>query len=234
MRLEAERELEERRKADEKVLAEQRAKELEEERKRADEQRRIAQEEERRREAARREREEAARLDAIREAERERARAEAEHKARMDALKLQQEHEQALALLGRDKSKRRAKGIAIVSVLLCVGLAVAGGLVIRAQMHKTAELEGRIAAYQTEIDETNDKIRRSTSPEERQRLEDQLADLQRQRDALAAGAKVVPPQPKATTQPTVVRPQPKGVDVCEEIRKNPNDPRRFDPANGCL
>lgn len=79
-----------------------------------------------------------------------------------------------------------------------------------------------------------DQIAHSTSPEDRKRLEDQLADVQRQRDALVAGSKVAAAPPTQNVVPTV-RPQPKKKDdVCEEIRKNPNDPRRFDPANGCL
>jgi colicin import membrane protein len=233
MRLEAERELEERRKADERAAAEQRAREAEEAKRQDDERLRIAKEEERKLEAVRRDREEKARLDAIREAEQERARAEAEHTARMQTLRLQQEHEHALAALGRDTSKRRAKWLAAISVVVCIAVVVIGVFVVRAQMRKTAELEGQIAGLQSEIDEKQRQIATTTSPEDRKKLEDQLADLQHRVDTLSAG-KNPQPQQHIATPPANRTGVPKKDDPCEAIRNSPNDPRRFDPANPCL
>jgi hypothetical protein len=234
MRLEAERELDERRKQDEQLQADQRAREAEEQRQREHEQQRLTQEQERRALDAQREREEHARHGAIREAERERARIEAENAGRLEALRAQQQHEQALAALGRDRSKRRAKWLAVLSMSLLLLVAIGGGLFLRAQMHKTEELEGRIAGLQSEIDSKQRSLSTTTSPEERKRLEDELDALRNQVGALQTGKT---PPPKQVTPPpnnAGTRSGAKKDDVCEQIRSNPNDPRRFDPANGCL
>ena len=232
MRLEAERELEERLGEERRAEAEQRARETEEQRQQDEEKRRLAAEEERRMLVARREREEQARLQAIRDAERERARVAAEHVAELEALRSRQDHEQALAVLGRDRSKRRAKWIAVLSVSLLVLVGTGGGLVLRAQMQRTAELEDRIAALSAEIDAKTREISTTMSPDERKRREEELDELRRRIDVLQRG-KVTPPPPPRVPPPNVARPVKKD-DVCEQIRNNPNDPRRFDPANGCL
>ena len=235
MRLEAERELEERRNRDEQLQEEQRAREADDQRQKDHEQQRVRDEQERTALAEQRGREEQARLEAIRDAERERARTEAEHAGRLEALRAQQQHEQALAVLGRDRSKRRAKWLAVLSLSLLLFVAIGGGLFLRAQMQKTAELEARIGGLQSEIETKQRAISTTTSPEERKRLEDELAGLRNQVDVLQTGNKT--PQPKNVTPPPNNpggRPAPKKDDVCEQIRNNPNDPRRFDPANGCL
>jgi hypothetical protein len=234
MRLEAERELGERVKEDQRLQEEQRARENAEQLARKREEERVLAEEARRTEEARRRREEEVRLEAIREAERERARTEAEHAGRLEALRAQQQHEQALAMLGRDKSKQRAKWIAILSVSLLVIVGVVGGALLRAQMQRTRELEGNIAGLQAEIEKKQTEMAQATTPEKRKELEDQLAALNGQVDALKAGRTAPPPQQHVAPPPVQNRVVPKKDDVCEEIRKNPNDPRRNDPMNGCL
>ena len=234
MRLEAERELAERRRAAARVDDERRAKEAEEARRREEEQQRLAAAEQQRREVEQRDREERARLEAMREGELERARIEAEHSARMDALRAHQEHERALTVLRQDRSKRRAKWIAALSAVACVVAIVAGAFVIRAQAQRTRELEAHVAGMQSDIDAKRAELSRTTSPEDRRALEAQIADLQRHIDALNAG-KATPAPPRASVAPVHrAAPPPGKPDVCEEIRKNPNDPRRFDPVNPCL
>ncbi len=233
MRLEAERELGERVKEDQRVQQEQRAREQEEQLARTREEQRVAAEEQRRADDARDRREEAARHDAIREAERERARMEAENAGRLEALRAHQQHEQALALLGRDKSKRRAKWIAVLSVSLLVVVGVGGGIAYQQQVKRTEELSRQITQKQDEVDQKQREIARATTPEQRKELEDQLAALKGQVDVLKTG-KTAPPQQHVAPTPTPNRVVPKKDDVCEEIRKNPNDPRRNDPMNGCL
>lgn len=236
MRLEAERELGERAKEDQRQLAEQQAREREEELARKREEDRLAAEEARRVEDARRQREEEARLQAIHEAERVRARTEAEHAGKLEALKAQQQHEQALAMLGRDKGKRRAKWIAIASVLALALVGSVGGFALYKQTQRTELLERQIGDKQREIDETRIQLSETTTPEQRKELEDKLAALQGQVDALKTGGKAASPLQHVTPPPVQNRPNnvQKKDDVCEEIRKNPNDPRRFDPTNGCL
>src|SRR5690606_27696929 len=65
----------------------------------------------------------------IRQGEIEKAKAEAEHQARLQALAAQQAHEQQLAALKGDQTKKRLKiTIGLVSAALVAGIGVTGFL----------------------------------------------------------------------------------------------------------
>jgi colicin import membrane protein len=240
MHLEEDRVKEEQQRVAARLAAEERVRQEEEARRRAEEHARMAAEDARRRAEEQRAREEAARLEAIRVAELERARLEAENAARLQALRAQQEHEQKVAELGRDSSKRKLTWLAVGSSVVLVAALVGGGIAIKSQMDRAAALQQTIASIQGEQEDLQKKLAAAASPEEREKLQAQLAEKQRELDAVKKERESGKQEPKAVTPPrvrTTTTATPKN-DPCEAMRQlkktNPNDPRLFDPANPCL
>lgn len=241
MHLEEDRVKDEEQRVRARLEAEEQARREAEAKRRAEEQARMAAEDARRREHEQRAREEAARLEAIRVAELEKARLEAENAARLQALRAQQEHEQKVAELGRDSSKRKLTWLAAGSTLFLVAALVGGGFAIKSQMDRAAALQQTIASIQGEQDELQKKLAAATSPEEREKLQAQLAEKQRELDTVTKDREAAKGSPPKTTTPPrtvpAVRTTPKN-DPCDAMRElkktNPSDPRLFDPANPCL
>jgi colicin import membrane protein len=128
MSLEENRIKEEEQERDRRARADAERRAREEADRRAAEEARLRAEEEARRVEEQRKREEATRLEAIRHGEIEKAKAEAEHQARMQQLAAQQAHEQQLAALNQDSSKKRLKLIVgVVTAVLVIGI-VGGAL----------------------------------------------------------------------------------------------------------
>ncbi|HVJ21738.1 MAG TPA: hypothetical protein VM686_40315 [Polyangiaceae bacterium] len=155
--------LEENRIRDEEADKERRAREEQERRasedraKRDAEERRIRDEEERRRAEEQRRREEEARVEAIKHGELAKAQAEAEHRARMEAMAAQQAHEQQLAALNSDDTKKRLKlyvGLAIGAVVL---VGVGGGLAIKSANEEQAKKD---AIHAAQLKETEEQLAR--------------------------------------------------------------------------
>src|SRR6266511_6068292 len=127
MNLEENRIKEEEQEKDRRARAEAERRAREDAERRAAEEARLRAEEESRRADDQRKREEAMRLEAIRMGEIEKAKAEAEHQARLQQMAAQQAHEQHLAALHGDQSKKRLKLIVgVVSAVLVLGGVVAG------------------------------------------------------------------------------------------------------------
>jgi len=178
-----------------KAAAEEAARREAEERARREEEARIRAEDERRRVEEARSREEAVRLDAIQKAEVEKARLEAEQRARMEALTAQQAHERSLVQLKEDKGKKSLRNT-LIALGVIIPLA-AGGIGfflykqnqetqarIRAQEADAREKEEALQKLKREIDENNtkmqtlrDQLAKAPTPEEKKKLEDELANL---------------------------------------------------------
>lgn len=150
-----------------RLAEERRAREAEESRLRAAE--------EERRQNEQRSREEQARLDAIRHAEIEKARLEAENAARMEQLRRQQEHEQKIHALSQDQGKKKLLWIAIGSgVVLFIAL-IGGGVAIKNSMDRQKALETQLNDLNSANSELQGKLASATTPEERARLEAEIA-----------------------------------------------------------
>jgi colicin import membrane protein len=142
MNLEENRIKEEEQEKDRRARAEAERRAREDAERRASEEARLRADEEARRAEDQRKREEAMRLEAIRMGEIEKAKAEAEHQARLQQMAAQQAHEQHLAALHGDESKKRLKLIVgIVSAVLVIGIGVTVTL-----MMKSAEEQRKLAA----------------------------------------------------------------------------------------
>jgi colicin import membrane protein len=171
---------------------------------RADADRRAREEEEARLHAAdekrrveeQRGREEQAKLDAIRHAEVERARLEAENAARMEQMKHQQSHERQLAELSQDKHKKRLTWMIVAAgVVLIIGV-VGGGVFINGQINKQKALEAQLNSLNSDKEELDRKLRSATTPEEREKLEQEIAAKQAAIEGLKTN------QPAPTVKPT--------------------------------
>jgi colicin import membrane protein len=137
MNLEENRIKEEEQEKDRRARAEAERRAREDAERRAAEERRLREEEEVRRAEDLRKKEESTRLDAIRMGEIEKAKAEAEHQARMQALAAHQAHEQHIAALASDSTKKRLKLIVgVVSGVLVVGGIVTAVLVNKANQEQ--------------------------------------------------------------------------------------------------
>jgi colicin import membrane protein len=133
MNLEENRIKEEEQEKEQRARAEAERRARDEAERRAAEEKRLREEEDVRRAEDLRKKEEVARLEAIRMGEIEKAKAEAEHHARMQAMHAQQAHEQHLAALGSDSTKKRLKLIVgIVSAVLVAGAIITAVLVNKA------------------------------------------------------------------------------------------------------
>jgi colicin import membrane protein len=148
MNLEENRIKEEEQEKDRRSRAEAERKAREDAERRAAEEQRLRAEEEARRVEEQRKREEAHRLEAIRFGEIEKAKAEADHQARLQQMGLQQAHEQQLAALHGDQSKKRLKLIVgVVSAVLVISIG-AGGMVIKQRADETRKQQLAFAADQ--------------------------------------------------------------------------------------
>jgi colicin import membrane protein len=133
MNLEENRIKEEEQEKDRRARAEAERRAREDAERRAAEELRLRNEEETRRAEELRRKEESTRLEAIRLGEIEKAKAEAEHQARLQAMHAQQAHEQHIAALNSDSTKKRLKLIVgIVSAVLVVGGILTAVLVSKA------------------------------------------------------------------------------------------------------
>lgn len=151
---------------------------------------------EKRRTEEQRSREDQAKLDAIRHAEVERARLEAENSARIEQMKNQQSHERQLAELSQDQHKKRLTWMIIAAgFVLVIGL-VGGGIFIKGQLDKQKALEAQLNSLSSDKDELDRKLKSATTPEERERLEQEIAAKEQAMQALKSN------QPAPTAKPT--------------------------------
>ncbi|HEV8246031.1 MAG TPA: hypothetical protein VGP93_09700 [Polyangiaceae bacterium] len=212
--------LEENRIREEEADKERRAREENERRaseeraRREGEERRIREEEERRRSEEQRRKEEEARVEAIKHGELEKARSEAEHRARMEAMAAQQAHEQQLAALNTDETKKRLK----LYIGLGIGLFVLGGIGVFAfvkssqeeaakekAMHlaqqkeseeKLARLQKEFAAAQGKEEALRNSLASATDDATKARLQAELAAAKQKTDAAKASMGRGGPGPK--------------------------------------
>jgi colicin import membrane protein len=237
MRLENEREQRERELLLERAREEERNAQEAARLAREAEQRRLKALEEEERARKLREREEQARLEAIRQGEIRAAITKAEHEARIAAMKAVQEHERAMAVLARDRSKRRATWLAIGSIVSLLAAIGAGGVVVHRQREQARELARRIDQIENERHDLDRKHEQPKSAEDAEALRRRVAELEKQ--AADLQKKAVPaPTLKATPVPSAAQNGAKKDDPCEDLRNirqsDAGDPRRFDPINPCL
>lgn len=155
---------------------------------------------EKRRTEEQRGREEQAKLDAIRHAEVERARLEAENAARIEQMKHQQSHERQLAELSQDKHKKRLTWMIVAAVVVLLFSVGGGGIFIKGQLDKQKALEGQLNSLNSDKEELDRKLKNATTPEERERLEQEIAAKQAAIEGLKTN------QPAPTVKPATVRP----------------------------
>jgi colicin import membrane protein len=178
MNLEENRIKEEEQEKEKRARAEAERRAREEAERRAAEAARLQQEEDARRAEELRKREESTRLEAIRLGEIEKAKAEAEHIARMQAMQAQQAHEQQIAALASDSTKKRLKLIvAGVSAVLVIGGILTAVMISKANEEQRqrdaialAERQ-RVEAAQKKALEELDKLRA-----DQEALQSQLAN----------------------------------------------------------
>jgi colicin import membrane protein len=175
----------------EKVEAEQRAREVEQRRleeirrKQEEEAARLRAEEEERQRRAYEDQRRQAELQAMQEATIQRARAEAEAQARLAEIASRQEHERKLHALSQDKHKKRVQWIAIaLGVFFFVG-AIGAGVVIKQEMDKTAAAEAharQLEADKEQIEQQQSHLKQelesTKDPQKIAALQQQLADQQ--------------------------------------------------------
>ncbi|WP_394839582.1 hypothetical protein LVJ94_22105 [Pendulispora rubella] len=178
-----------------RLEAERRAREEEEARLRTIENERLADEQ--------RQREEAARLEAIHKAEMERARLEAENAARLQQLRSQQEHAERVAALSQDRSKKKLLYIAVSSGVVLLLVLVFGGMAIKSSLDRQKVLEDTISTLNNDAEKLRSDIAQATTPEERARLERDLAENQKAMAELKANPGNAP---QAAPRPRVNRP----------------------------
>jgi colicin import membrane protein len=125
-----------------------------------------------------RRRTEETRLEAIKQAELERARKEAEHRARMETLAAQHSHQEQIAVVRNDASKKKLKRAAVMSVGGLLVVALGGGLLWKHSSdqkdEETATLFRQAQMTQAELD----RLKSDLADKERKvkDLESQLDD----------------------------------------------------------
>lgn len=195
---------------------------LEERRRQEEEQRLLAREEEgRRRELLRREEE--ARLEAIKLAEIETARRHAESDARRKMLARSHDHEQRMAALMQDRTKKRLRMGVIASALLAIGMAIGGAVWVQQTERRVAEdrlaLELEAKRLQEErdreIDDLLQKIERSKGIESAalQVLKEKLRILEEEKRAAQGKEPATKGPPPERIKP--VSPSPEK-EICSE------------------
>lgn len=119
---------------------------------------RIRAEDERRRMEEQRSREEAARLEAIRVAEVEKARVEAEQRARLEAMAAQQQHEQKLAQLTHDESKKKLRKTLLAVAIAVPVLGIGVGVMVYRNVQETKAREAAAAIERAQLEEEKKKL----------------------------------------------------------------------------
>jgi colicin import membrane protein len=173
----------------EKVEAEQRAREAEQRRlddirrKQEDEAARLRLQEEERERRAFEEQRRQAELQALQEATIQRARAEAESQARLAEMSSRQDHERQLQALRQDKNKKRVQMIAVaLGVFFFVG-AIGAGVVIKNVMDQKNAAEARANQLETEKQEVEQQTARVKAELEQTKDPEKIATLQAQLEA---------------------------------------------------
>jgi len=177
------------REAQEKVEAEQRAREAEQRRledirrKQEEEAARLRMQEEERERRAFEEQRRQAELQAMQEATIQRARAEAESQARLAEMTSRQDHERQLRALSQDKHKRRVQMIAVaLGVFFFVG-AIGAGVVIKNVMDQKNAAEARANQLEVEKQEVEQQTARVKAELEQTKDPEKIAALQAQLEA---------------------------------------------------
>jgi colicin import membrane protein len=213
----------------EKVAAEQRAREVEQRRledirrKQDDEAARLRSEEQDRERRAFEEQKRQAEIRALQEATLHRARADAEAQARLAEMTSRQEHERQLHALKQDKHKKRVQMIAIaLGVLFAVGAVGAGTVIARVMDQKNRaeqyahqlenekqENEQKQAQLRAELEQTKDPEKiaalQSQLDEQQKRLE-LIKSQQGQPVERKAGGPVTAPAPHQAPKPAAGKP----------------------------
>jgi len=172
-----------------KVEAENRARE--EEQRRLDEIRRRQSEEEARLRAEEDERQRRtfeeqrrqAEIQAMQDAHVQRARSEAEAQARLAEMAARQDHERQLHVLGQDKHKKRLTIILVALGLFVIVGGVLGGVMLKKSSDETAALKAQAAELQAKIDDEKAKESRLSSEIANTKDPEKIAALQAQLDA---------------------------------------------------
>ena len=181
----------------EKVQAEQRAREDEQRRlddirrRQEEEEARLRAEEEERQRRAFEEQRRQAEISAMQEAAVQRARAEAEAQARLAEMAARQEHERQLHALSQDKHKKRLTFmLAGLGAFLLIGVIVTT-VFVKKSMDETAALKAQAAQLQSQIDDAkakedklNAELENTKDPEKIAQLQNQLAQLEQQKQQL--------------------------------------------------
>ena len=189
----------------EKVEAEQRARETEQlrlediRRKQEEEAARLrAQEEERERRSFEEQRRQAE-LRALQEATIQRAKSEAESQARLAEMSSRQDHERQLHALSQDKHKKRVQVIAVaLGVFFFVG-AVGAGVVIKNVMDQKNAAEARANQLEADKQEVEQQTARVRAELEQTKDPEKIAALQAQLEAEQKKLEVIKNQ--QATQP---------------------------------
>jgi len=223
---EAERRRQEEAATSARLESERRAREEEEARLRAIEDERQAGEQ--------KQREEAARLEAIHHAEIERARLEAENAARLQQQRNQQEHAERIAALSQDKSKKKLLYIAVSSGVFLLLVLVFGGMAIKNSLDRQKVLEDTISTLNQDAEKLKAEMAQATTPEERARLERELAENQKAMQDLKSNpdkAPQAPPRPRVRQAPGAGAP---ASGASPDKPKGPCDCKPGDPLCSCL
>jgi colicin import membrane protein len=189
----------------EKVAAEQRAREAEQRRledirrRQEEEAARLRSEEQDRERRAFDEQKRQAEIRALQEATVHRARAEAEAQARLAEMTSRQDHEHRLHALSQDKHKKRVQMIAIgLGVLFAVGAVGAGTVISRVMDQKN---KAELYAHQLESDkqeneqkqsQLRDELEKTKDPEKIAALQAQLEDQQKKLELIKTQQAQVP------------------------------------------
>jgi len=146
-----------------KLQAEQRARDEEQRRiddlrkRQQDEEARMRAEEDDRMRRSHEEQRRQAEIQAMQEATVHKARAEAEAQARLAEMASRQEHERHLHTIGQDQHKKRLTMIlAGLAAFIVIG-GIVGGIAIKRSMDETAALKAQTEALKAQIDESNAK-----------------------------------------------------------------------------
>ena len=146
-----------------KLAAEQRARDEEQRRiddlrkRQQDEETRMRAEEDDRMRRSHDEQRRQAEISAMQEATVQKARAEAEAQARLAEMASRQEHERHLHTIGQDQHKKRLTMIlAGLAAFIVIG-GIVGGIAIKRGMDETAALKAQTEALKSQIDEANAK-----------------------------------------------------------------------------
>jgi colicin import membrane protein len=173
----------------EKVEAEQRARQdeqrrVDEQRKRQDEEeaRLRAEEDERQRRAFEEQRRQAE-ISAMQEAAVQRARSEAEAQARLAEMAARQEHERHLHVLSQDKHKKRLTMLVVGLGLFFVVGGVGAGILLKRSSDEASVLKAQTAQLQAQIDESAQKQARLASELQNTKDPEKIAELTAQIDA---------------------------------------------------